>query len=181
MVDVGRERTEIGTQEGTEHDGTRETHHLFSHIRRLPAQRDPLPLCGGLSCSVGHDAGQRGDALAVEGWLRDAPLPQPEFILARQQTVTERHPQLGVERTLVVIARVVLQDMPNIRGVRDEEATPRTDLEVDDVAVPTSSAHEHGRWIASQSWQHPEEWNPARARWKHTYGLGGFSHPTRRL
>ena len=49
-------------------------------------------------------------------------------------------PQLVVERALVVVARVVLQDVTNVRGVRDEVATPRADLEVDDVAEATSSA-----------------------------------------
>ena len=117
----------------------------------------------------------------MKGGLRNAPLAQPEFVLARQQAVAERHPQLVVERTLVIVARVVLQDVTDIRGVRDEVATPRADLEVDDVAEATSRTHEHGRRIASDSRQHAEDRNPARARWKHTYGVGGFSHSTRRL
>ena len=49
IVDRGRERTEVGAQEGTEHDGARETHHLFGDIRRLSARRDRLPPGRGVS------------------------------------------------------------------------------------------------------------------------------------
>ena len=108
----------------------------------------------------------------MKGGLRDAPLAQPEFILARQQAVAERHPQLVVERTLVIVARVVLQDMTNVRGVRDEVATSRADLEVDDVAEATSGTHEHGRRIAPDRRQHAEDRKPARARWKRSERSG---------
>ena len=83
---------------------------------------------------LGHDPGERCNTLAVKGGLRNAPLAQPELVLTGQEAIAQCHPQLGVERALVVVARVVLQDVTNIGGVGDEEAAPRTDLEVDDVA-----------------------------------------------
>src|SRR4249920_1421021 len=101
----------------------------------------------------------------MEGGLRNAPLAQPEFILAREQAVAEQHSQLVVERALMVVARVVLQDMANVCGVRYEVATLRADPQVDDVAEATRSTHEHGRRIASDSRQHAEDRKPARARW----------------
>ena len=84
--------------------------------------------------AIGHGAGQRRDALAMKRRLRDAPLPQPEVVLARQQAVAERHPQFVVERALVIVARVVLQDVTHVRGVGNEVAASRADLEIGDVA-----------------------------------------------
>ncbi len=64
----------------------------------------------------------------MKGGLRDAPLAEPEWNLAGQQAIAERHPQLFVERTLVVVVRVVLQDITNVRGVRDQIATPKNGI-----------------------------------------------------
>ena len=93
------------------------------------------------------------------------PLPQPEVVLARQQPVAEKHPQLVVERTLVIVARVVLQDMTDVVRVRDEIAAPRTDLEVGDVAEAAGGLHEHAGRIAPDGRQHAKE--------RHSPGSGG--------
>ena len=116
--------------------------------------------------------------LAMKGRLRDAPLAQPEFVLARQQAVAERHPQFVVERALVIVARVVLQDVANVRGVRDEVAASRADLEIDDVAELAGGAQEHAGRIASDRRQHAEDRKPARARWKRMCRASGVSHPS---
>jgi hypothetical protein len=57
--------------------------------------------------------------------LSNSPLAQPESVLARQQSVAQKQSKLVVEGTLVVVARIVLQDMTNVLGVRDEVATAR--------------------------------------------------------
>ena len=113
--------------------------------------------CRGVSRRLGHHAGQRGDALTMKGRLRDAALPQPEVVFAGQQAVADRHPQLLVERALVIVAGVVLQDVADIGGVGDEIAAPRADLEVDDVAEAARGAHEDAGRIASDRRQHAED------------------------
>ena len=117
----------------------------------------------------------------VKGRLRNPPLAQPECILTRQQTVAERRAQLGVKRTLVVVARVVLQNMTDIPRVGDQEAAPRANLEVNDVAEATSRTHEDGCGIASQRRQYSDDRKPSRARRQRTHGISGWFHPIRRL
>ena len=98
--------------------------------------------------------------------LGDSTLAQPEFVLTRQQTVAERHPQFVVERTLVVVARVVLQDATHVRGVRNEVAVSRPDLEIGNVAEATRGSQEHADRIAPDCREHPDDRKPARSRWK---------------
>ena len=107
----------------------------------------------------------------MKGGLRDAPLAQPEVVLARQQAVAERHPQLVVERTLVIVARVVLQDVTDVGGIGDEVAAPRTNLEVDDVAEAARGLHEDAGRIASDGRQHAEDRHAARPRRKRACGV----------
>jgi hypothetical protein len=93
-IDAIAEWSEIAAEQRTEDDGAREAHHLFGDIDGLPALRHGLPLCSGLTRGRCHLDRQFRDALAVEGRLRDAALPQPEFVLTGQQPVAEKHPQL---------------------------------------------------------------------------------------
>ena len=53
------------------------------------------------------------------------------------------------------------------RGIGDEVAAPRTDLEVDDVAVAACGVQEHAGRIASDRRQHAENRKPARTRRTH--------------
>jgi len=96
--------------------------------------------------------------------LGDSTLPQPEFVLARQQTVAERHPQFVVERTLVVVARVVLQDATHVRGVRNQVAMSRPDLEIGDVAEAMCGSQEHADRISLDRREHPDDRKSARSR-----------------
>jgi hypothetical protein len=95
-IHLGPERAEVGAQQRTEHDRAGEAHHLFSDIHGPAGRRNHLPLCCGLSRRFGHDAGQRGDAVAMKCRLCNASLAEPELILARQQAVAEGQPQLVV-------------------------------------------------------------------------------------
>src|SRR5688572_9880806 len=103
----------------------------------------------------------------MKGRLRDASLPQPEVALAGQQAVAERHPQSLIERTLVIVAGVVLQDVADVGGVGDEIASPRADLQIGDVAETAGRLDEHAGRIASDRWQHAEDRHTARAWWIH--------------
>ena len=114
----------------------------------------------------------------MKGRLGDAPLAEPEFALARQQAVAERHAQFVVERALVIVARVVLQDVANVGRVRDEVATPRANPEIHHIAETAGGAQEHLRRIASERRQHAEDGKPVRARWKRLCGASGVSHST---
>ena len=75
----------------------------------------------------------------MERRLRQAPLTQPEGVLARQQSVAETVPEPIVERTLVVVPGVVLQDMLDVGGIRREEPMVRTGLQVDELAIAIRS------------------------------------------
>jgi hypothetical protein len=63
----------------------------------------------------------------VEGGLGHAALAQPIRVFARDETVAERDLQLVVKRTLVVVAIVVLQNVPDVIRVGDEEAVLRSE------------------------------------------------------
>ncbi len=127
---------------------------------------------GGIPCRIGHHTGQRRDALAMKRRLRDAALPQPEVALAGQQAVAKQYPQFVVERALVIVARVVLQNVTNVGGIGHEVAVPRTDLEVDDLAVAASGVHEYGGRIPPHGGQHAKERHAARSRRKLIHGTG---------
>ena len=127
---------------------------------------------GGIACRAGHHTGQRRDPLTVKRRLRDPTLPQPEVALACQQAVAKKHPQFVVERALVIVARVVLQHVTNVGGVGDEVAVPRTDLEVDDLAIAASGVHEHSGRISPHGGQHAKERHAARSRRKLIHGTG---------
>ena len=71
----------------------------------------------------------------MERRLREAPLTQPERVLARQESVAETVTEAIVERTLVVVAGVVLEDVLDIRRIGREEAMVRAGLQMDQVAV----------------------------------------------
>ena len=133
-----------------------------------PSDGDRLPLVRRLARGLRHHTGQLGDALTMKGRLRDAALPQPEVVFAGQQAVADRHPQLLIERALVIVAGVVLQDVADIGGVGNEIASPRADLEVRDVAEAARRSHEDAGRIASDRRQHAEDRHAARARWQHT-------------
>jgi hypothetical protein len=66
--------------------------------------------------------------------------------------------------------------MTNVCGVRDEVAMTRTDLEVDDIAEPTSRVDEYGRGITSDRWQHAEDRKSSRARRQRPHRMNWLSH-----
>ena len=73
---------------------------------------------------------------------------------------------LSYERALVIVARVVLQDVANIRRVRDEVATSRADPEYTTSPKRRAALRNHRRRVAPERRQHAEDWKPVRTRWK---------------
>src|SRR5688572_4701555 len=169
LIDLRREWTEIAAEQRTQDDGAREAHHLVGDVHRSSVRGNRLPFVRRLARRLRHHAGERRDTLPMECRLRDPALPQPELVFAGQQPIPDRHPQLLIERALVIIARVVLQHVTDIGGIGNEIASPRTDLEVDDVAEAARRAHEHTGGIASDRRQHAENRHSAWARWNHVW------------
>src|SRR6185369_13090475 len=116
---------------------------------------------------LSHHSREARDPLPMKRWLRDAALPQPEVVFAGQESVADRHPQFLIQRALVIVARVVLQDVPDVGGVGQQVPATRADLEVDDVAEAASGPHEDAGRIASDCQQHAEDRHPAWTWWQH--------------
>ena len=95
--------------------------------------------------------------MTVKRRLREAPLSQPERVFAGQQPIAKAIPQPLVERTFVVVARVVLKDVFDVCGVRDEESVIRASLEMNDVAVLIRRVEECSDWIGSKLRQDTED------------------------
>src|SRR5262249_17933851 len=75
----------------------------------------------------------------------------------RQQSVAEIVTESIVEWTLVVVARVVLQDMPDVRRVRHEESLIGTGLQVHDVAVSIGRLKKRADRIRAEARKHTQE------------------------
>ena len=78
----------------------------------------------------------------MERWLRQAALTQPERVFARQQPVAETVPDAIVERALVVVAGVVLEDMLDVGWIGQKKSMIRAGLQMDEVAVSIRSVEE---------------------------------------
>ena len=103
------------------------------------------------------------EPLAMERRLREAPLTQPEGVLTRQESVAETFPEAIVERTLVVVPGVVLQDMLDIGGIRREESVVRAGLQVDEVAIAIRRVKKRSDGIRPQLREYAENRIPARS------------------
>src|SRR5687767_1341680 len=98
----------------------------------------------------------------MESRLRQAPLTQPERVLAGQQSIAETVPQAIVERALVVVASVVLKDMLDVRRLGQEKSMIRAGLQMDEVAVPIRSVEKRADRIRPEMREHPKNRIPAR-------------------
>src|SRR5262249_53756112 len=99
----------------------------------------------------------------MECGLREAPLAQPERVLARQEAIAERVPETLVERALVVVASVVLQHVFDVGWVRKEESMIRAGLQMNEVAVSISGIEKRAYRIGAQLWQHTKDRITARS------------------
>src|SRR5207248_1197126 len=102
---------------------------------RLVARDPRLPAPGEVLGRARDRRPEAREALALERRLRNAALAQPERAIAREEALAEDHLQRReAARLLVVVLRVLLQDVLHVRGMRDEVRGPDEEPEPDDVA-----------------------------------------------
>src|SRR5215203_6725135 len=94
LINLRGEWTEVAAKQRAQHHRAREAHHLLGDVHWPSVRRHRLPLVRGLTRRLCHDTGQPRDTLAMERWLRDATLPQPEVVFAGQQPIADRRAQL---------------------------------------------------------------------------------------
>ena len=99
----------------------------------------------------------------MEGRLRQAPLAQPERVLARQQSVADTVPETLVERALVVVAGIVLKDMLDVRRIGQQKSMVRTGLQMHEVAVSIRRVEEGADGVRAEVREHSEDRIPARS------------------
>ena len=106
------------------------------------------------------------DPLGPESGLKQLTLPLPELPFAGGQSVTEDNLQAIVERCTAVIAVLLLKDLTDMGGVRqDKDRTPPGNGEAHHISERLGS-HEHGERIAGECRQHAENRHgPAQDRW----------------
>jgi hypothetical protein len=71
----------------------------------------------------------------MECGLGKTPLPEPKRVLACQESIAEAVPEAIVERALVIVAGVVLENVLDVGRIAGEEAMVRAGLQVNEVAV----------------------------------------------
>ena len=143
---VGRVRRIVREQRLAD-DAQCQAHHLVVYVHVFAAAR--LQLGRGVVRGAHHRGRESRDALAVERWLRDAPLPFPGFTLAGEQTVAEHVAEIAVSARLLAVVLVVLdQDVVGAFGRADEVADHRTEAEAHHLAVVAEGVHEEGDGIA---------------------------------
>ena len=136
LVDNGGVAADLGAEERLSGDGQRQAHHLDEDVARLPRPPFVQDLLGG----VDHDRGVGRDALAGEGRLDQAALPQPEIALAGQQALAQdqrRHPQ---GKVLDVILVIVKENGLNVLGIADKVDAPRPEAQRDNIAIIAGTA-----------------------------------------
>src|SRR5262249_647919 len=99
------------------------------------------------------------------------PLTQPEGVLARQQSVAEIVPQPGVERALVVVAGIVLENMFDVRRIRQEKSVVGASLHMDDVAVAVGGVEKRADRTRTEVRENPDNRITARTGRKHRQRL----------
>src|SRR5262245_48672223 len=101
------------------------------HVDRLPC----LPAFPQAQAELHHRFGVYGDALAVEGRLHQAALPQMKLAVACEQTMSQDRTRTFHGAAIGEPARAGQEKVFNIFGVADEVNTLITALEKHDVAI----------------------------------------------
>ena len=105
-------------------DLERDVHHLLGDVERLACRRS-IPARQHRFGVTGHQRAEAGNALAVEGRLRQPPLPQPEIPVAGQQPAAgDTAQQIVLEGVLAVVPGVVLQHVLDPFGIADQVELP---------------------------------------------------------
>ena len=104
----------------------------------------------------------------MKGGLRETPLPQPEGVLAGQESIAKTVSEPLIERALMIVTRIVLEDMFDVCGIRYEKSVIRASLQMNEVTVSIRSVKECADWIGTELRQDTEERIPARSWRKRT-------------
>ena len=136
---------DLHAEERLAHDLQRHVHHLGGHVDRLADLRVGAPIRQHRLGRAGHQRAEIGDALAMEGRLRQPPLPEPEIAVAGQQPVAgDGAQQVVLEGVLAVVAGVVLQDVLDAVRVADQIDGQRAERIAQHVAVLRRCALQEG-------------------------------------
>jgi hypothetical protein len=99
----------------------------------------------------------------VKRRLRQSPLTQPEGVLARQESIAQALAEAVIERALVVVPGVVLQNMLDVCRIRREESMVRAGLEVDELAVSIRGVEKRADRIRPKVREYSKNGIPARS------------------
>ena len=113
---------------------------------------------------VGDHAGEPGEAIAPERRLDDPALVLPHLILAGEQAITE-YQTAGFRQAyaLVIVGRVVRQDVLGVIGVVEEVESLGAHGELDHIAELAGRVGEHGQPVEpelAQQARHREQRRP---------------------
>lgn len=99
----------------------------------------------------------------MECRLGEPSLSEPERVFAGQQAIAKAVPEAIVKRALVVVARVILQHVLDVRGIRKEKPVIGPGFQMNDVAKPIGSIEKRGDRVGTELRQHPENWITSRS------------------
>jgi hypothetical protein len=183
--DIGMEKRFTDDLEG-------ETHHGVVKIESLAG----LPGLNEAGSALGHRGSVVRDAVAVEGRLHHAALPEPEVAFAGEQSVAEQVAIRAEDAAFDEFAGVVDDDVFDVVGVEEEVGAKVEEAETDDVAIfacdtghegegiPAEGAAEageetlfragriggHGEMVCEGEWEREGEWGKRRLTSGGTFG-----------
>ena len=156
----------VGAEQRLGHDRERKPRHLGRDVERLAALRQRVPSLEHLERAVDHQVAESGDALAMEHRRHQPALAMPERAVAGQQAVAEQAAQHRVvDVVLVVVAMVVVQDVADVVGMREEQCARGAEAKAHDVAVVAKAVAQKSERVALYLAQAAEQQMPARSGW----------------
>ena len=136
----------VGVEQGLCCDLESHLHHVGLGVAGLsvaPARHRPL---GGLD----HHGGVAADLVAVEGGLRELPLPSPKLALGGQEAVAERAPRVSEREMLDEAFAFGDQNFFDGVGVADHDDRPGTEPELEHVAVAPHAVFEESETMVHE-------------------------------
>jgi hypothetical protein len=162
-LDDLRGRSKIGAEHRPHDDALGEIHHFRHEVDCLAALGEQFPSVEGAFSGLDHRVYHLRDALAVERWLREAPLSPPERVFAGDEAFPNALLEPFVQRTLVIVAVVVLQNVLDVVRGREQVAVVRAYLQVDQVTIAVGCGEKHIDRIRPHLRKHSDDGEAARA------------------
>jgi hypothetical protein len=127
---------QVHTHQGLPGDTQSQLGQVMVDLHRQPGASSSLPALSQVIRQPGDLVAKLQQALAVEGWLHQAALAQPQGAIAGQQTLAQHGSQHFVlDHLFVVIAGIVLQDMLESVRVAGHQALQAQDIVAYHVAM----------------------------------------------